>query len=287
MRLSFGQEYYGNCGRALDFYESVFDHATVEKSLYRETDMAGVGISGPGLDMIGRSELNIRCADSVLCMEMTDSLLTAMDNDDTNGHFCYHPLICLQHEDESEACRLLGKLSGEPVALDRLRDGCVADPYGMQWRYRKGDRQCMLYCLEFDGFCGGVLAFYESVFGIKPKDVVTYGDSSHSVEGAGAEMIDHAVLEFQHRDQIHGLCLRDSIESARRGTSGYDPKALLFYQGLYNPVFNLRDEEESVLSEIFDRLMDGGKINRPLSKDRGGGCGSLIDRYGICWNLNL
>lgn len=285
MRVSFGMEYYGNCGSALRFYESVFDRATVEKKLYRETDMAHM-ISGPGLDMIGQSELNIRCADHVLCMEMTDSLLTAMDNDDTTGHFIYHPLICFQHEDEGEARRLLGKLCEHPASPECPQDGCAADAYGMQWRYRKGHHG-IYYCLEFDGFCGDVIAYYESVFGIQAKDVIKYGGHGTEISGPGTDMIEHAVMEFRHRDQIHALCLRDSVESAKRGTSGYDPKALLFYQGLYNPIFHLRDGEESAMAEIFDRLMEGGKINRPLSKDNRSGCGSLIDRYGICWNLYL
>ena len=46
MRLSFNLEHFGDCGRALDFYGSVFGNASVKKKTYREMDLAKVlGIS--------------------------------------------------------------------------------------------------------------------------------------------------------------------------------------------------------------------------------------------------
>lgn len=289
MRLLFGLEYFGDCGRALDFYESAFDNASVKRRTFREMDMAGAfGISGTGLDMIWQSELDIRYADSALCMEMADSLLTAMQNSADCGHFFYRPVICIQHDDEDYARSLFEKIYGDSVSLDSLQDGNVADSHGMQWRYRKGDGHTISYCLEFDGFCRDVIAFYESVFGIKAADIITYGDSPHSgtVSDAGTDMIYNAVLEFKHHDHIYALRLCDSIESARKGENGYDPNALLFYQRVYNPIFSLREADEAALSEIFNRLTDGGKLNRPLAlDDKGIYYGSLIDKYGICWNL--
>lgn len=289
MRLSFNLEHFGDCGRALDFYGSAFGNASVKKKTYREMDLAkALGISDLGLDMIWQSELDILCGNSTLCMEMSDSLLTAMQKDTASGHFVYHPVICIQHEDEDYARGLFGKIYGNSAGLESLQGGNVVDSHGIQWRYRKDGNQGIAYCLEFDGFCRDVVSFYERVFGLEAAHVVKYGDSPYgdSVSGPGADMIYNACLQFEHHGHMYVLQLSDSYESARKGVNGYNPDALLFYQGLYNPIFTLRDIEGDSLSGIFERLMSGGKINRPLAAgDQGTRYGSLIDKYGICWNL--
>lgn len=67
---------------------------------------------------------------------------------------------------------------------------------------------------------------------------------------------------------------------------GMESFEALFYQGHYNPVFIVRDSDTAYLSSAFQRLTEGAKLNRPLMPDdKGVLCGSLIDKYGICWNF--
>ncbi|MDE7299899.1 MAG: hypothetical protein K2N94_13935, partial [Lachnospiraceae bacterium] len=142
--------------------------------------------------------------------------------------------------------------------------------------------------LTFDGFCSDVIAFYERVFQIKAAEIVKYSDSPcrDNIPAAGANKIYSAVIPFRHGNDTCILKLRDSVESAMDGINRYDPNALLFYQGQYNPVFTLRDGDTAYLSEAFQRLTEGAKLNRPMTPDNTGALyGSLIDKYGICWNL--
>lgn len=289
MRLSFNLEYSGNCNSVLDFYASVFNNAFVNVKTFKEMDMAEVlGITGPRLDMVWQSELCIPYEDGVLCMEMSDSLMTAMQKGlDFNGLY-YNPVICIAHDDENYIRDLLKKLYKEEGRFERLQNGNDTDPYGIRWEYQKSRRRGMFYCLTFDGFCGDVISFYENVFQIKAAEIIKYGDSPYKdkIPAAGADKIYGALLQFKHGNRTCALKLRDSYDSAMDGINRYDPNALLFYQKFYNPVFTLRENDTVYLSESFKRLMNGAKLNREMTPDgKGSVYGSLIDKYGICWNF--
>lgn len=291
MRLSFNLEYSGDCCNVLNFYASVFGNAYVQYKTFHEMDMAdALGITGPGLDMVWQSNICIPYADSVLCLEMADSLMAAMQKGiNSFPHFYYNPVICILHDDENYMHSLFRKLYGDQTDLKDLQDGKAIDLHGIRWQYQKSDRCGIFYCLTFDGFCSDVLAFYEDVFQIKATEIVTYRDSPYGdqIPGAGADKIYSTNLHFRHGNHAYALKLRDSFESALNGTNGYDPNALLFYQGQYNPVFTLRDNDKAYLDKAFKRLMNGAKLNRPMTPgDNDSVYGSLIDKYGICWNFN-
>lgn len=289
MRLSINLEYFGDCKDVLNFYRSVFHNASVIVKPFKEMDMAeALGITDGGLDMVWQSELCIPYGDGVLCVEMADSLMVAMGRELGFSRLYFNPVIHVSCDDENYARCLFQKLYGDMEKLESLQDGNFADLHGIRWQYRKSSGRGIAHCLTFDGFCSDVIAFYEKVFRIKAAEVVKYGDSlcGDKIPAEGADKIYSATLPFVQGDQIYALRLRDSYESAVEGINTYDPKALLFYQGQYNPVFTLRDADTSFLSEAFTRLTDGAKLNRPLaSGDDGALFGSLIDKYGICWNF--
>lgn len=289
MRLSFNLEYFGDCKQVLDFYGAVFENASVYSQTYRGMDMADIlGITGQGLDMIWQSELCIPYGDSVLRLEMSDSLMTAMQKNKELSQLFYHPVICIQHEDENEIRGVLRKLYGAQENFTDLQTGNAADFHGICWQYQKSSCRGISYCLTFDGFCSDVIAFYENTFAIKAEEIIKYSDSPYrdKISTAGADMIYSAELRFYHGDQYCALNLSDSYESAVNGINNYDPNALLFYQKMYNPIFTLRDNDIVYLSETFARLANGAKLNRPITPDDNGNLfGSLIDRYGICWNF--
>lgn len=290
MRLSFNLEYDGTCNSALNFYMSVFDNAQVNIKSYKEMDMAEVlGINGQRLDMIWQSALCINYAGNVLCLEMSDSLMVAMQKELSFNGLYYNPVICVSHDDENYIRSLFGKIYGVEACFESLQNGNVPDKYGIRWQYQKSSRQGIFYCLSFDGFCSDVVAFYENTFKIKATEVIKYSDSPYSdklTDAHGADKIYSAILEFSHDNCTYSLKLSDTPESAMDGVNRYDANALLFYRGQYNPVLTLKYNDGVYLSEAFKRLMSGAKLNRPMMPTNDGiAYGSLIDKYGICWNL--
>ncbi len=199
------------------------------------------------------------------------------------------PVICISYDDENYIRSLFGKIYGVEACFESLQNGNVPDKYGIRWQYQKSSRQGIFYCLSFDGFCSDVVAFYENTFKIKATEVIKYSDSPYSdklTDAHGADKIYSAILEFSHDNCTYSLKLSDTPESAIDGVNRYDANALLFYRGQYNPVITLKDNDGVYLSEAFKRLMSGAKLNRPMMPTNDGiTYGSLIDKYGICWNL--
>lgn len=289
MRLSFNMEYFGECREVIKFYMSVFADATAEIQTYREMPTASAfEISEKGFDMVWKSSLIIPFGKSSLLLELSDSLLIAMDKKLSFNRQIYNPVICLTHSDEKVVRALFEKLYGTEHSFEELKSGDIADRYGIRWAYEEGEDRGIYYCLTFDGFCSEAVAYYEVAFDINATDVVSYEDSpcADKVSGAGGDKIYSAILPFQQGERVYALRLRDSLESAVNNINSYDPKALLFYHKLYNPIFTFKDSDTAYLTESFDRLSIGAKLNKGMEVNGVSDVnGSLIDRYGICWNF--
>lgn len=289
MYLSLALEYRGNCRKAIDFYVSVFKDAAARYETYREMPLAEtLGISGDALDMIWKSRLEICIGNYVVSLNLADSLMYAMQNDSRNGINFYRPIICICHSDKGYVWRLFKKLYGEGVNMADMVEAEIPDPYGICWQYQITEKPGIHHCLSFDGFGGDVISFYERVFQKKAADVVLYADLPYGdrISDGGRAMVAHATLCFPVGDHICSVMIKDTPESVAAGVNSYDKKALLFYRGKYNPLFEIRIENETLSAEIFDRLQEGAKLNRPLSPETDNVLfGSLIDKYGICWNL--
>lgn len=288
MRLSFNMEYFGECKKVIDFYLSAFDNASADVKLYREMPTAeAFGIAEQKLDLIWRSSLTIPFGKYSLLLELSDSLLAAMDKEMGFSKQIYNPVITIAHKDEEYIKTVFERLYGTGYSFESLRNGSIADRYGIQWAYEKSDDSGIFYNLSFDGFCSEVIAHYEIAFDIETTETVYYADSpcADKVSGEGGSKIYRAILAFQEGEQLHALRLSDSLEAAINNSDGYDPNALLFYRKSYNPVFVFRNNKEEYLIETFDRLSIGAKLNKSIQEEKNGLSGSLIDRYGICWNF--
>lgn len=288
MRLSFNMEYFGECKKVIEFYLTAFDKASVDVKLYREMPTADAfGIAEQKQDLVWRASLTIPFGEYSLQLELSDSLLVAMDKEIGFSKQIYNPVITIAHQDEEYIKTVFEKLYGTEYSFDRLRNGSIADRYGIQWAYEKSDDCGIFYNLSFDGFCSEVIAYYEIAFDIEVAEVVRYADSPYAdkVSGEGGSKIYRAILAFEEGGRRYALRLSDSLESAVNNSDGYDPNALLFYRKSYNPVFVFRDEKEEYLIETFDRLSIGAKLNKSIQEEKSGMSGSLIDRYGICWNF--
>lgn len=259
---------------------------------YREMDMADFfGIEGQSLDLIWQSVLDICISNRNLRFEMSDSLVTAMKKNVNMKKIFYNPVICIRHSDEKYVYNLFEKIyKTSELNFQKLKEGIIPDEYGIKWQYEQCDIQGIYYVLTFDGFCNEVLSFYQDVFNIDAAEIVKYYSSSYAdnISKAGRDKIYSAILEFKDGKNTYALKLNDSLQSAIEGTNCYDKDALLFYQKVYNPVFTLRGRAEDELDLAFHRLSDEGKVNRQLSAyGENVDYGSLIDRYGICWNIYI
>lgn len=290
MRLLFNLEYFGECNNVINFYSSVFNNTSISVKTFKEMPMADVfGITGQRLDMVWQSMLCINYENSLLCMEMSDSLLVAMQKEMDQKWLYYNPVICILHNDEDYIRDLYKRIYGSQSSFESLQNGDISDVHGIRWQYQKSNSCGIYYCLSFNGFCSDVIAYYENAFNIKAAKVIKYINSPYSnkIPAAGADKIYSAIIQFNHGNHTYLLKLCDSIESAMDGIYGYDPNALLFYQGRYNPVFTLKDNDTTYLFDSFKRLMIGAKLNRPMMPaDDGSIYGSMIDKYGICWNFH-
>lgn len=292
MVLSFNLEFFGDCNKVLEFYKCIFDNLYTSVKTYREMDMANfLGIEGERLNLVWQSVLDIGISGKNLRFEMSDSLVTAMKKGVDMKKIFYNPMICIRHSDDKYMHSIFEKIYNMPEPdFEKLKAGIIPDKHGIKWQYEKCDNQGIYYMLTFDGFCNEVLSFYQEVFHINAVEIVKYHNTSYAddISEAGRDKIHSAILEFKDSRNTYALKLGDSIQSAMEGTNCYDKDALLFYQKLYNPVFTLRGKSGERLEAAFNRLIDGGKVNRQLSAyGENIDYGSLIDKYGICWNIYI
>ena len=179
------------------------------------------------------------------------------------------------------------KLYGDERSFEELRLGEYPDKYGIRWSYEYDTETGICYCLEFDGFCADVIAYYENAFDIIATEVVRYAETPYADTVEGKDKIYNALLEFTDDGRKYAIKLRDSMNSAVHDLYEYDSKQLLFYQMLYNPILNFSDKDKEYLQDSFRKLSVGAKLNKPfVSSENADVCGSLIDKYGICWNFN-
>lgn len=287
MHLSAELEYAGQCKEALNFYKTLFSNCTGSMNLYDEMPNANLlGITDERLGMVWKSNVSICFSDYCTCLAMSDSILCAMNRDLTFSNPFYHPTICIVHHDNDYLDMLCHKIYCDDEKTEVFSNIEIPDRYGINWIFQHGDQCGIFFCLSFEGFCKDVIVYYENAFGIKAKEVILYGESPYAEKVKGQDKIYSALLEFKQENKIYAIRLQDSLESAIHDSNCYDPNALLFYHGLYNPVFAIADNDTDFLSGCFQKLSNGAKLNKPIDfSDKTKVCGSLIDKYGICWNF--
>ncbi|MGC1176599.1 MAG: VOC family protein [Candidatus Saccharimonadales bacterium] len=121
--------------------------------------------------------------------------------------------------------------------------------------------------LFFDGNCRQAMEFYEDIFGGK-LSVQTHGESPDT-DPANKDKVMHAHLEGGDIK----LFASDTIKK-KLGTGKIE--------------LCLGGSDEAKLTEIFDALSAGGTVNMPLKKEFWGDTfGSLVDKYGVNWMMNI
>lgn len=127
--------------------------------------------------------------------------------------------------------------------------------------------------LNFEGCANEAIDFYKEIFDAKLTYMMKYGDAPDLPEDLqGAEYSDkilHCCLSFDRNE----IFLSDSVDgSFKKGN---------------NISLTLDFDDISDQKRIFDQLAKDGEIIMPLDNMFWGSkFGSVIDKYGIYWNLD-
>ena|SRR5690554_805377 len=123
--------------------------------------------------------------------------------------------------------------------------------------------------LMFEGNCGEAMAFYQNLFGGTVKSM-TFGEVDNSCPKALRDSIMHASLT--------------GGEVVLLGSDNPEPKPT----NSGNISLALAGSDEARLTQIFNRLAEGGKIVIPLDKQVWGDLfGVVSDQFGIDWMVNI
>jgi PhnB protein len=124
--------------------------------------------------------------------------------------------------------------------------------------------------LFFDGACREAMEFYKGVFG-GDLQVQTYGEVPGDTPG---------------KEQMKGKVIHASLRGGDANLMASDTHDKTLGKGKIE--LSISGEDEPKLRKIFDGLSAGGQVSSPLKKEFWGDTfGSLTDKYGIGWMVNI
>lgn len=128
--------------------------------------------------------------------------------------------------------------------------------------------------IVFNGNCREALAFYAEVFGAQPR-ILTFGEGKEDPQwpmpGNARDLVMFAEL---------------LVEGSRIMFSDLFP-GMPYAQGNHMSLAVVLTDRPRA-EELFKRLSESGQIEMELQDTEWSGCyGSLIDKYGIGWQINL
>ena len=139
--------------------------------------------------------------------------------------------------------------------------------------------------LIFRGNCAECAAFYSDVFGVTPSACYTFGDKRGmfgELPAAKEKYIFQAVLDIPGSP---GLRLLMGDTPALLFTDEADIKFGI--ATTQHVSIEISEVDAEIVRSMYGKLMSRGKANKELHELPGGLLsGSLIDIYGICWNIN-
>ena len=124
--------------------------------------------------------------------------------------------------------------------------------------------------LNFNGTTAEAMRFYQSILGGE-LTMQTFGEANMAKTLEEKNMIVHAALK------------NDAI--SLMASDGQPSQQVKFGDNIH---LNLNGSEKERLSEIFNRLAQGGKVDMPLTKQFWGDTfGMLTDKFGVHWMVNI
>ncbi len=124
--------------------------------------------------------------------------------------------------------------------------------------------------LNFNRETKSAMEFYHSVLGGK-LDVQTFGEAMPDTPEEDKNLVIHARLEApgilimaSDGGRDHPICMGNNIHMSLVG------------------------DDEAILTDWFNKLADGGKVDMPLQKQFWGDTyGQLTDKFGVHWTVNI
>jgi len=126
--------------------------------------------------------------------------------------------------------------------------------------------------ISFKGNAREAMEFYKTVFGGK-LDLSTFGEASMTDHVVKPDQIMHAMLVA---DNGITLMAADTATGMREYVAGT------------NMSISLSGDNEKELTGYYNKLVEGGKEEQPLTKAPWGDTfGMCIDKFGIFWMVNI
>jgi PhnB protein len=126
--------------------------------------------------------------------------------------------------------------------------------------------------ISFDGNAREAMEFYKTVFGGE-LTLSTFGEAGMTDHGVKPDQIMHAQLVA---DNGITLMASDTATGMREYVVGT------------NMSISLSGDNEAELTDYYNKLADGGKVEQPLTKAPWGDMfGMCIDKFGTFWMVNI
>ena len=126
--------------------------------------------------------------------------------------------------------------------------------------------------ISFEGTTREAMEFYKTVFG-GTLELSTFGEAGMTDHDVKPDGIMHAMLIA---DNGITLMAADAATGMREFIAGT------------NMSISLSGDNEQELTEYYNKLVDGGKVEQPLTKAPWGDTfGMCIDKFGVFWMVNI
>jgi PhnB protein len=126
--------------------------------------------------------------------------------------------------------------------------------------------------ISFDGTTREAMEFYHSVFGGELK-LSTFDELGGAPEGMPGDGIMHSELKADNGITIMAADTATGMRDFVIGT---------------NMSLSLSGDNEAELTDYYNKLAEGGKVEQPLTKAQWGDTfGMCIDKFGTFWLVNI
>ena len=124
--------------------------------------------------------------------------------------------------------------------------------------------------LSFNGDAAEAMRYYQSILGGELK-MQTFGEAKMAETPQEKDLIVHAILQT------------DSLTFMASDT--HPSRQAIFGDSVQ---MSVTGQERRRLTEVFNKLAQGGRVDMPLAKQFWGDTfGMLTDRFGIHWMINI
>ncbi|MOA31557.1 hypothetical protein D3C78_1527200 [compost metagenome] len=129
--------------------------------------------------------------------------------------------------------------------------------------------------MNFNGNCREAVEFYSQVFGIAEPRIMTFGETPPNPDYPLPEEAKNLVMHARLQITGSNVMFSDVFPG------------MPFVQG-NNISLSIISESMEDIQAYFSRLKEGGKVEMELQETFWSKCyGSVIDKFGIHWQLNL